>query len=129
MAKTQIKNYVFKPGMGALENLYPNAYALLTSNKSFLQKEVNAYITQKVADARQYTPSTATYIPATGDMTLTLIGNTQFTPTTGTFNPGTGEAVLTIGTHSITIGEYIKIAAGGITWSNTSSTQPTYPTY
>ena len=129
MAKTQIKNYVFKPGMGGLENLYPNAYSLLTSNKSFLQKEVNAYITQKVLDARQYTPQTATYLPATGVMELTIIPNTMFTPTTGTYNPSSGDAVLTIGTHTLTVGQYIKVSANGITWSNTSNTQPTYPTY
>ena len=129
MAKTQIKNYVFKPGMGGLENLYPNAYSLLTSNKSFLQKEVNAYITQKVLDAKQYTPQTATYQGATGVMELTIIPNTMFTPTTGTYNPSSGDTVLTIGTHSLTVGQYIKLSTNGITWSNTSNTQPVYPTY
>ena len=48
MAKTQIKNYVFKPGIGALDNLYPNAYGLLESNKSFIQKEATAWIQSQV---------------------------------------------------------------------------------
>ena len=39
MAKTQIKNYVFKPGLGATGSLYPNAYSLINANKSFIQKE------------------------------------------------------------------------------------------
>jgi hypothetical protein len=48
MAKTQIKNYVFKPGIGAADNLYPNAYDLLSSNKEFIQKEANAWIQDQI---------------------------------------------------------------------------------
>ena len=48
MAKTQIKNYVFKPGIGATDNLYPNAYSLLESNKAFIQKEATAWIQTQV---------------------------------------------------------------------------------
>ena len=48
MAKTQIKDYVFKPGMSATANLYPNGYSLLNSNKSYLQAETTAYITAQV---------------------------------------------------------------------------------
>lgn len=48
MAKTQIKNYVFKPGIGAADNLYPNAYNLLLSNKSFVQKEATAWIQDQI---------------------------------------------------------------------------------
>ena len=48
MAKTQIKNYVFKPGLGAADNLYPNAYSLITANKSFIQKEATAWIQTQV---------------------------------------------------------------------------------
>ena len=57
MAKTQIKNYVFKPGIGANDNLFPNAYSLLNSNKAYIQKEAGAYITAKIAAAAQYTPT------------------------------------------------------------------------
>ena len=49
MAKTQIKNYVFKPGIGANDNRYPNAYALLSANKEFIQKESTAWIAAQVA--------------------------------------------------------------------------------
>jgi len=48
MAKTQIKNYVFKPGIGAADNLYPNAYSLLLSNKAFIQKEATAWIQDQI---------------------------------------------------------------------------------
>ena len=48
MAKTQIKKYVFKPGIGATENLYPDAYSLLSANKSFIQKESTAWIADQV---------------------------------------------------------------------------------
>lgn len=48
MAKTQIKNYVFKPGLGQLDNLYPNAYSLLESNKTFIQKETVEWIQSQI---------------------------------------------------------------------------------
>ena len=52
MAKTQIKNYVFKPGIGANDYRYPNAYSLINSNKEFIQKESTAWIQSQVdADA------------------------------------------------------------------------------
>ena len=48
MAKTQIKDYVFKPGISRNANLYPNGYSLLNSNKAYLQAEATAYITAQV---------------------------------------------------------------------------------
>jgi hypothetical protein len=48
MAKTQVKNYVFRPGMGAADNLYPNAYSLLSANKTFIQKEAAAWIQDQI---------------------------------------------------------------------------------
>ena len=48
MAKTQIKNYVFKPGIGVNDNRYPNAYNLLSANKTFIQKEATAWIQDQV---------------------------------------------------------------------------------
>ena len=48
MAKTQIKNYVFKPGIGVNDNRYPNAYDLLNANKLFIQKEATAWIQDQV---------------------------------------------------------------------------------
>ena len=51
MAKTQIKNYVFEPGLGLSDNLYPNAWDLLNRNKSFLIAEATAYINKEIIDA------------------------------------------------------------------------------
>ena len=51
MAKKQIKNYVFKPGIGALDYVYPDAYSLLSQNKDFLISESIAYINQEIIDA------------------------------------------------------------------------------
>lgn len=48
MAKTQIKNYIFKPGIGATNNLYSNAYSLLLRNKEFIQKEATAWIQDQI---------------------------------------------------------------------------------
>ena len=93
MAKTQIKDYVFKPGIGATDNLAPNAWSLLNSNKEFIQKEVNAYITSRIANAAQYTPTTATY------------------------NPTTGAMEITIGTHTFNVGDATRIAENGITFN------------
>ena len=51
MAKKRIHNYIFKPGIGYTENLYPNAYSLLNSNRAFLLAESLAYIDQEIIDA------------------------------------------------------------------------------
>jgi len=51
MAKTQIKNYVFKPGIGATGSLYPNATSLLEQNRGFLLAESIEYINQEIIDA------------------------------------------------------------------------------
>ena len=50
MAKKKIYNYKFYPGLGLNDNTYPNAWALLTTNKDFIQKEVAAWILQQVND-------------------------------------------------------------------------------
>jgi len=51
MAKKLIKNYVFNPGQGVDDNLFPNAYSLILQNKVFLQKEINGFLTNQIADA------------------------------------------------------------------------------
>ena len=97
MAKTQIKNYVFKPGLGVLDNRYPNAHGLITANKTFIQKEMSAYIAAKVTAAAQYTPTGATYAPATGVLEVT------------------------IGSHNFNVGDALLIADGGLTFTNASA--------
>ena len=90
MAKTQIKNYIFKPGIGSNDNLYSDAYSLLTSNKEFLQKEMSAFITNSISNAQQFTPTDAVYTPTTGVI------------------------VFTIGTHSFTVGDAITLEQDSI---------------
>jgi len=48
MAKTQIKNYVFKPGIGLNDNLFPDAYGLLESNIEFVKKEATQWIQDQI---------------------------------------------------------------------------------
>ena len=49
-----------------------------------------------------------------GDWGITQDTATNFTPTAATYDPVTGDMVLTIGTHSLTVGRKINIAAGGL---------------
>lgn len=49
MAKTQIKNYVFKPGIGLNDNLFPNAYSLIEINVEFIKKEATQWIQDQIA--------------------------------------------------------------------------------
>lgn len=106
MAKTQIKNYVFKPGIGSVDNLYPNAYDLLESNKPFIQKESTAWIQQQINNSGQFTPTAASYNPTTGIMTLT------------------------IGSHNLQVGDVVRIAANSLTFTcalDNNATTHTYP--
>ena len=48
MAKKQIKQYVFEPGVSKDNNLLPNAVALLSANKAFLQAQVVAFINNQI---------------------------------------------------------------------------------
>ena len=48
MAKKKIVEYRFYPGIGINDSVYPNAYALITANKNFIQKEVTAWIARQV---------------------------------------------------------------------------------
>lgn len=48
MAKKRIANYVFLPGVARTSNAYPNAYALLEANKTFIIKETSAFIASRV---------------------------------------------------------------------------------
>jgi len=53
MAKTIIKNYVFKPGIGYLDNKLPNAWNLFLLNKDFILSEILSYINQEIADVEK----------------------------------------------------------------------------
>ena len=54
----------------------------------------------------------------------------QFTPTNATYNPLTGVLVATIGSHSLTVGQYIEIELNGFTFtcgSDGNATAVTFP--
>lgn len=104
------------------------------------------------SSGKTYTPSNATYDPATGlsvitigshdlqvgdeiliapdslTFTCTLDGNvteytyptttiTRFTPSTASYDPATGEFTADIGTHKLRVGDEIEFATRGITFS------------
>ena len=48
MSKKRIANYVFLPGVSHSSNAFPNAYSLLSSNKTFIKNEANSYIAQQI---------------------------------------------------------------------------------
>jgi len=50
MAKKQIKNYIFEPGISKDANLFPNAVALLTANKAFIIAQEIAFINYNIAN-------------------------------------------------------------------------------
>ena len=79
----------------------------------------------------QYTPSAATYTPTTGDLELT-IPTTNFTPTAVSYTPASGVMVLTIGSHTLSVGDTIRIDANSLTFtcdfnSDGDTTEKTYP--
>ena len=48
MAKKLIKDYAFTAGVGLDENLAPNAYSLILQNRTFIIKEIVAYIQNQI---------------------------------------------------------------------------------
>lgn len=48
MAKKLIKNFYFTAGLGIDDNLRPNAYALILANRTFIIKEIVAFIQNKI---------------------------------------------------------------------------------
>jgi len=75
MAKRKINDYIFHNGIPYNENRRPNAYWLIQNNVEFIVDEVRAHINANIAKADQHTPSDATYVPTTGELTLTITGH------------------------------------------------------
>jgi hypothetical protein len=48
MAKKLIQEYVFNPGLGLNDNTRPNAVSLITQNRTFIIKEISAYIQNQI---------------------------------------------------------------------------------
>lgn len=73
MAKKKIDYYVFEPGIGKEDNLFPNAFALLTANKAFILAEVIAYINDSIANdtapyGQNYVYNVDSYVQDTGSV-------------------------------------------------------------
>ena len=48
MSKKKLSTYIFNPGRGVLENVTPNAYSLIESNKDFIKDEAVEYINYRI---------------------------------------------------------------------------------
>jgi hypothetical protein len=49
MAKKLVKSYVFNPGISVESNLFPNAYASIVANKSYIAAELEGYLNSRIA--------------------------------------------------------------------------------
>ena len=90
------------------------------------------YLTQSVT---QFTPSTATYNPATGDMVVTsnghgLTSDTNLTASNATYNAATGVLNITSNSHNLATGDKIQLADNSLTFTcsmDSNATNHTYP--
>jgi hypothetical protein len=49
MGKKLVKNYVFNPGISVESNLFPNAYASIQANKTYIAAELEGYLNSRIA--------------------------------------------------------------------------------
>ena len=78
MAKTQIKDYVFKPGMSRTGYVYPNAYALLYGNKYYIQKEATAWIASCVIPNFCFPARKSVFFCMVNAVSMNTSGRTRF---------------------------------------------------
>jgi hypothetical protein len=76
----------------------------------------------KLPSIGQYAYSNKLQIQSVTTNTITVnVGasgpNVEFTPTNATYDPATGDFVMTVGTHSLSIGEGILISTGSIAFT------------
>lgn len=143
MSKKLIKDYKFVPGVISPDsNLYPNAVSLITANKDYIIEEIIGYLTFAAG-----TPSVA---PTAYPNAITLLTNNKnfiveeisawisrqvskgssLTPTGANYNPTTGNMILEIGTHTMAVGDAVKIATNSLTFTcalDNNATPHTYP--
>ena len=129
MSKKKLSTYIFNPGRGVLENVTPNAYSLIESNKDFIKDEAVEYINYRITtDTAQDTNPNASGQLAANNSWLKRelkewiqneIDSPQvsYTPTNATYTGVDGVLNLTIGSHTLSVGDKIKIAIGGITFT------------
>ena len=90
------------------------------------------YLTQSVT---QFTPTGATYNPATGDMVVTssghgLVSDSNITATNATYAPLTGILNITSNSHNLATGDKIQLADNSLTFTcsmDSNATNHTYP--
>jgi len=142
MAKKKISTYIFNPGRGVLENVVPEAYSMISSNKEYIKDEAVEYINYRIAldTAQDLNPNASGQLAANKSFikrelkewiqTEIAAPQTSYTPSDATYTPTTGVLNITIGAHSYSPGDYIKIAIGGITFTcakDNNSTLHPYP--
>ena len=104
---------------------------------SVIQNGTDTFTVANVNNATRTFDVTVPTVTLNAGDSLTYVGNgkmvvapPQFTPTGATYNPVTGDLVLTIGSHSITAGRFVSIAANSLTFNCTmdgGSSNKTYP--
>jgi hypothetical protein len=129
MSKRKIATYSFNPGRGLLSNVSPSAYYLIKENKTFIEEEAIDYINYRIGLDTSYddTPNASALLAANTNFIVEettawiqdQIENRSlaFTPSGASYDPGSGQLVLTIGVHALTVGSYITIVEGGITFT------------
>ena len=105
-----IRNCTLKGLTGALvgPNIYgtkrPTGGAFVSLDPGTGPTDTSVWIANN--NKQYFTPSTATYDPATG-LLVSTIPTVEYTPTDATYDPATGFMEVTIGAHSLTPGESI----------------------
>jgi hypothetical protein len=129
MAKKKISTYIFNPGRGVLENVAPDAYSMISSNKEYIKDEAVEYINYRIAldTSQDLNPNASAQFLANKpfikrelkEWIQNEIASPQlaYTPSDATYTPTTGVLNITIGSHTYQPGDYIKIAIGGITFT------------
>ena len=129
MAKRKIPTYIFNPGNGLLDNEYPSAYELIHQNKEFIKDEAIEYIAGRIVSdtAEDDNPFASALLTANRGFIIEetkayvqsrIASDTlAYTPTTATYDPATGVLVATIGTHSLQVGDKVKVKEEGFTWT------------
>ena len=129
MSKKKLSTYIFNPGRGVLENVVPNAYSLIESNKEYIKDEAVEYINYRIVldTANDDNPDASAQLAANNDwikrelkewiQTEADAAQLSYTPTNASYTGATGVLNITIGSHSLSVGDKIKIAIGGITFT------------
>lgn len=111
---------------------YPNAYQILTANKRFLQEVAADFIAVDTTDAAGASDTELLGTETLDGLDVADGGTapSYYTPTSATYNPATGELVLTIGIHSHAVGDTLVLEAESLGFtcdSDGNTTTKYYP--